>query len=245
MEPTTIDNQEPIAQLQTDIEKIKTALRELANSTKASVTQQIALSSTATADLIDTRVRGLSADIEGLEKDIDRLKLRQEKLEDNDSKQTTAIEELLGADRTIHVQIEKSTRQLDEIQSRLDGTRIAQIKESSLEAMRVVVNQNAEQLAGAGGQLPYREIQVKLQNTLFLGQVLKLLASLFGVGGLLAAGSALLGVGKSPDLAPIIAEQRTKIEVLSADSKKLSESIDKLEARINRFSDRQPTTASR
>lgn len=229
---------EQTAAIQADIEKLKATLKTLADAIKSSVSQQLIAANAATGDIIDSRAKTLATDIAEVEKDIEKLRGRQEKLEDNDSKQTMAIEELLSADRTIHVSIEKNTRQVDEIQARLDGTRIAQLRESSLEAMRVQVNQNAELLAGSGGQLPYREIQSKLQNTLFLGQVLKLLASLFGVGGVLAAGSALLGVGKAVDLSPTIAVQSTKIEVLTTENKKLGEAIDKLEARINRFADR-------
>ena len=211
---------------QDELTKIKDALKAVNNDLKS----QLKNTQDALGDIIDTRCKRLSDQIDDNLLSIDKLKLKQEKLEESDTKQTVLIDELLSADRLIHSNNEKTIRQIDEIQSRLDGSRIPQIKESSLETIRAQVTQTSATLAGDNGQMPYREIQSNLQNTKFLGQVLRWLLSVFGLGGVLGAGSLLLGVGKSPDLAPELRKLEGENIRLETRIKSLEESLRDIKA---------------
>jgi hypothetical protein len=216
------------------LEDIKKALKTLAAETKLEISRQNESLQGAMIDLIGDKELRLSALIQECEKLIHKLSAKQGKLEESDIKQTTAIEELSAADRLAISQLDKLTRQADELQTRLDGTRIPQIKELNLEAVRMQVSQTADLLAGTGGQLPYREIQSSLQNTKFLGQVLKVLLGIFGFGGVSGAAYLLLGINKAPDLTPLVREQATQIQVLEAKIKAIEKDSDRLEKRIDR-----------
>jgi hypothetical protein len=216
------------------LEDIKKALKTLAAETKLEISRQNESLQGAMIDLIGDKESRLSSLIQECERLIHKLLAKQDKLEESDIKQTTAIEELSAIDRSTISQLDKLTRQAEELQTRLDGTRIPQIKELNLEAVRMQVSQTADLLAGTGGQLPYREIQSSLQNTKFLGQVLKVLLGIFGFGGVSGAAYLLLGINKAPDLTPLVREQATQIQVLEAKIKAIEKDSDRLEKRIDR-----------
>jgi hypothetical protein len=215
------------------LEDIKKALKTLAAETKLEISRQNESLQGAMIDLIGDKESRLSSLIQECERLIHKLSAKQDKLEESDIKQTTAIEELSAIDRSTISQLDKLTRQAEELQTRLDGTRIPQIKELNLEAVRMQVSQTADLLAGTGGQLPYREIQSSLQNTKFLGQVLKVLLGIFGFGGVSGAAYLLLGINKAPDLTPLVREQATQIQVLEAKIKAIEKDSDRLEKRID------------
>jgi DNA repair exonuclease SbcCD ATPase subunit len=216
------------------LEDIKKALKATIAETKLEISRQNESLQGAMIDLIGDKESRLSALIQDCEKLLNKLSAKQDRLEESDIKQTTAIEELSAIDRSTISQLDKLTRQAEELQTRLDGTRIPQIKELNLEAVRMQVSQTADLLAGTGGQLPYREIQSSLQNTKFLGQVLKVLLGIFGFGGVSGAAYLLLGVNKAPDLTPLVRDQATQIQVLEAKIKAIEKDSDRLEKRIDR-----------
>jgi vacuolar-type H+-ATPase subunit I/STV1 len=216
------------------LDDIKKALKTLAAETKLEISRQNESLQGAMIDLIGDKETRLSSLIQDCEKLLNKLSAKQDKLEDSDSKQTTAIEELSAIDRSTISQLDKLTRQAEELQTRLDGTRIPQIKELNLEAVRMQVSQTADLLAGTGGQLPYREIQSSLQNTKFLGQVLKVLLGIFGFGGVSGAAYLLLGINKAPDLTPLVQKQTTQIQVLETKIQAIEKNSDRLEIRIDR-----------
>jgi hypothetical protein len=216
------------------IEDIKKTLKAAMAETKTEISRQNESLQRAMIDLIGDKETKLAALIEDSDKSIHKLSVKQEKLEESDIKQTTAIEELSATDRSTISQLDKLSRQAEELQTRLDGTRISQVKELNLEAVRRQVEETANLLAGTGGQLPYREIQSSLQNTKFLGQVLKVLLGVFGFGGVSGAAYLLLGINKAPDLTPLVREQATQIQVLEAKIKAIEKDSDRLEKRIDR-----------
>jgi hypothetical protein len=208
------------------------AIKAVRDACKRELSEQINNVSAAIGDTINDRVRTITVQVEDISHDIGKLRSRQERLDETDERQTVSIDGLLASDREFNAVTDKLTRSVDELQSRLDGSRIPQIKELSLEALRAQVVQMSDLLTGAGGQMPYREIQSNLQNTKFLGQVLRVLMSLFGVGGVVAAGSLLLGVGKGVDLSPKVNEQQVMLQTQEQRIKALESQIVRLESRL-------------
>ena len=88
------------------------------------------------------------------------------------------------------------------------------------ERIIATVRQQAEQLAGGEGQLSFSQLRNSIQQTQFLGQVIKAMIGLFGVGGVTAAGFALFGkAGVSPEVQALqskIADVRSDVDKLQS-----------------------------
>lgn len=215
-----------------DLATFKVVVKKGFEILKKSLEDQISSSDSATADLIDSRSNRLSVAIDDQSLEVSKLKTKSERLEELGTARDLAIESLLGADRQMSATLDKLTRQQEETQHRLDGTRIPQIKELSLEAIRALQTQQQELLGGNGGRIPYLEILAKVENNEAVGRFAKAVVALFGSGAVIGAIGLLFGVGKSPDLMPQLTAAQVSIQTQEQRIKTLEAQIVRMENRV-------------
>lgn len=227
------------------ISQITDLIEAIRASSKKELEQQISSTYKALDDTITDKTKPLETRLAEIEAVVQKLSEHSTRLDEASEKQIALINNLLGDISIARTQADKTDRLVGEIQARLDGTRNPTLREASLEAMRIQSDQSANTLAGVGGQMPYKEIQSFGQNLRFLIKLVVGLVSLVGVSGAVAATSAALGIGKGPDLAPLVEKQKSEIEILKnklasieaqvTRSEQLSsDQIGKLERRIDR-----------
>jgi predicted transcriptional regulator len=180
-------------------------------------------------EMIDTRHKAAIDGLQEAEKGRERIKAVMDLLETSDAKQTAQVDSLMASFRALSNDAEETRRHLAVVRSRLDGTQVEQLPEKSLEAMRRQGDQSAEQLAGAGGLPPLRQIQSSQQNLDFV------LAAVKVIGATATAGviSYILGVGRSPDLSGTVSAQASKIEQVVRDLERVEQENSKLRARLD------------
>jgi hypothetical protein len=210
----------------------RSTLKEAIKKIQDNVATSIAASTNATGDLIDSRTNKLATDIEQVESAIVKAKYRADTNAEAIANQSVVIEELAACDRRMHVSIERIDWAIEGIQKRLNGTENDQIKQESLESIRQVSTRVHELLNGGNGRLSYSAIQASIEQTKFLGQLLNWAIGIFGFGAVLAAGGALTGVGKAPDLAPTLTAAQTEIKLQAAAIKTLEGQLNRLEGRV-------------
>jgi SMC interacting uncharacterized protein involved in chromosome segregation len=249
----------------------RSTLKEAVRKIQDNVAASIAASTNATGDLIDSRTGKLAGDIEQLESTIGKIKQQIDLSFEVINNHKITIEELETCDRKMHGTIEQNTVKIKVCMDRLDGVveyggtesiqierlrtmllsaieQIAALKEelgSGSNRLRDITEGIASQLSGNGGQMGYIELRGSASKLNYLTQIVGGL----GVTGVAGLTSFFLGVGKPVDLAPVIAELKTKIERQDDRYKAIEESNrelrsevkaskEKLEDRINRVTDR-------
>lgn len=222
-----------------EIEKLKLTVKTLAETVKTSVSQQLALANTATGDILDSRIKSVLAEIAAIEKSVSKLGERHDHTENIDKQQSNEIDELLATNRQIKATLDIYSTKIATHTQRLDGTvEYGGTDAVPIEHLRVVVSRISDQLSGSGDQLAYSEVRSSIANTKLLGSFMKWFIGLFGTGSLIGVVGLVTGFGKPLDFSVPLAEQRTKIEVLTAQNKVLTDSIDKLELRLNRLTEK-------
>lgn len=185
-------------------------------------------------DLVGDLESRIKTDFETGQKSLSLLSAKQERLETSDLKQTNEITELQSTDRQFSASIETLKIQLSDVQARLNGSKIEQIKELSLEGMRQLVTQINDLLTGVGGRKQYLDILGIVDGFDFTRKAF----AIIGTGGV-ASGIALwLGVSKPIDLAPQLNDQKALLERLSGEIARLKADTAKLEAKAEKLQDR-------
>lgn len=171
----------------------------------------------------DNRSSENSHDIATLKKIDDGQQIALAKIEEKLAADKLLIDELRAAiskqeavNNEQHNAITDLTRRLGVAVDRLDGKGLLQV--DPYERIVATVREHSDVLRGGEGQLSFSQLRNSIQQTQFLGQVIKAMIGLFGVGGLTAAGFALFGQhGVSPELQAVqakIADIRSDVDKL-------------------------------
>lgn len=108
--------------------------------------------------------------------------------------------------------IDDLERKVGACSDRLDGKGFLQVE--SYERIVNTVREHTDLLRGGEGQISFAQVRNSIQQTQFLGAVIKALIGVFGVGTLATAGVALFG-GK--EIAPEVLAIDAKVQELRAD----------------------------
>jgi hypothetical protein len=114
--------------------------------------------------------------------------------------------------------IDELNRRLAAAVDRLNGKGLLQV--DPYERIVATVRELSDQLRGGEGQLSFSQLRNSIQQTQFLGQVIKAMIGLFGVGGVTAAGFALFGGSAVP---PEVQAIQQKVADIRADVDKLQD----------------------
>lgn len=184
--------------------------------------------------LEDVAERAISADgrssdntrqINALKIAFDGHQIGLDKIEEKLATDKAAIEALRSAladhqaiNQEQHNAIADLNRRLSVAVDRLDGKNQLQVE--PYERVVATVREHSETLRGGEGQLSFSQLRNSIQQTQFLGQVIKAMIGLFGVGSVTAAGFALFGKnGISPEVQALqirVTEIRSDIDRLQS-----------------------------
>lgn len=174
---------------------------------------------------LESRSGENALDITGLKKVDDGQQVAMTKFEARLAADKLLIEELrtsLSKQEAInndqHNAITDLQRRLGVMVDRLDGKGLLQV--DPYERIVATVREHSDVLRGGEGQLSFSQLRNSIQQTQFLGQTIKAMIGLFGVGGVAAAGFALFGKdGVSPELQAVqskIADIRSDVDKLQS-----------------------------
>jgi hypothetical protein len=128
------------------------------------------------------------------------------------------ISEQQAVNNEQHNAITDLNRRLEAAVDRLNGKGLLQV--DPYERIVATVRELSDQLRGGEGQLSFSQLRNSIQQTQFLGQTIKAMIGLFGVGGVTAAGFALFGGSK---VAPEVQALQAKFADVRSDVDKLQE----------------------
>jgi hypothetical protein len=122
---------------------------------------------------------------------------------------------LFRSDAEVVSLTEKLSRAIAEMENRFAGKTLTGMAEQpSYEAIVSILLALRTRLSGGEGQLSYEAVRRSIEDSRFLGAVVKGLIGLFGVGALLAAGNSLIG---GEDLSPAVVRVQEQIKELTND----------------------------
>jgi hypothetical protein len=172
---------------------------------------------------LDGRAGELSKDVTLLKKLIDGHQSAIERFDGLFSNDNLRIERLEAHQQSLSRSmseltelLEQQARSIELLADRLNGKNI--IQGEQYEKVVSQVQRIAESLHGGEGQLSYPQVRNSIQDTHFLGEVIKGFIGVFGIGVVGTIGSIIFGTDKL-DPAFIAIEQ--KIEVVAKDVARL------------------------
>jgi uncharacterized coiled-coil protein SlyX len=178
-------------------------------------------------------VTGLKRAFDGHQGSVDRFEAlfandlaRFERLETHQQNHSRSMAELVEV-------VEQQRRMIDLLAGRLDGKNI--IQGEQYEKVVSQVHRIAESLQGGEGQLSYPQVRNSIQDTQFLGKVIKGVITIFGLGVFGTLGSIVFGVDK---VDPALTALGEKIQVVE-------KNVDRLDAAVNADIQRQLDSIAR
>jgi uncharacterized coiled-coil protein SlyX len=174
----------------------------------------------------DSRSLDNTRDISALQKYDAAQQTMIDKMESRIAADKVAIEHLqsqISEQQRINAEQENGIvdlqRRLAAAVDRLDGKGLLQV--DPYERIVATVREHSDVLRGGEGQLSFSQLRNSIQQTQFLGQVIKAMIGLFGVGGVTAAGFALFGGSSVP---PEVQAIQQKVADIRSDVDKLQTS---------------------